>query len=82
MSTANIASLGGDTASLDERLTPGEKRILDGFVLDAAMSKRIDSYLTRRGFVGRRFGGEVSEASFRAWLRRVLGFDVRKPKWS
>ena len=66
----------------DARLTPGEKRILDGLVLDAAMSKRIDSYLTRRAFVGRRFGGEVSETSFRAWLRRVLGLDVKKERWS
>lgn len=66
----------------DDRLTPGEKRVLDNLVLDDAMEARIDSYLMRREHARRRLGGEVSEASFRAWLRRVLGLPVVKERWS
>lgn len=66
----------------DDRLTPGEKRVLERLRLDDAMAARIDSYLMRREHSRRRLGGEVSEASFRAWLRRVLGLPVVKEKWS
>ena len=65
----------------DHFLTDGERRILERAAIDEAQRARLAAYLKRRALTRRRIE-DISESSFRSWLRRVLHLDIRKERSS